>query len=71
MDPLNARWCTNLAAYISILNGIILLIILYNGYSYFDDEKTMSTVIFIVMAFVQMLGGVLIIGVWQPQKVNS
>ena len=70
MLPSEARWYTNLTAYLSILSGAILLLISFVGYSQFDDEKTMSTVIFIIIAFVEILGGILIIGVWQPQKVK-
>ena len=51
--------------------SIMLLFLAFTGYSELKDEKLMSMVVFIIIAFVEMIGSVFVVMVWQPQKVYS
>ena len=54
---------------LSLLQSHFLSLLTVSGYSEYKDEKTMSTIIFVVIAFVQILGGVFIVGIWQPETL--
>ena len=66
-----ARWYAVSLSYASILGAIMLLVLAFVGYSEFSDEKLMSTVVFTVIAFVEMIGSVFVVTVWQPHKVYT
>jgi len=67
----DVRFYISLLAYLTVGAGIVLFAIAYvwNDPD-FEDEKSMSTIIFIVIAFVEILGSVLILGVWQQHQVR-
>lgn len=66
-----ARWYAVNLSYAAVLSAIMLLFLAFTGYSELSDEKLMSVVVFIVIAFVEMIGSVFVVMVWQPQKVYT
>lgn len=68
----DAQSYTTLLAYLTITSAVITIAIAYiwNDPD-FEDEKSMSSVIFIVIAFVEILSSILMLGIWQQQKMPN
>jgi len=71
IDKTSARNYTIAIGYISIFVGITGFTISMLNDSHKNDEKTMSTVIFMVIAFVEIMGAVLVLSIWQRSRVEN
>ena len=71
LDKTTSRNYTIVVSYISIFVGITGFTISMLNDSHKNDEKTMSTVIFMVIAFVEIMGAVLVLSIWQRRRVEN